>query len=165
MAVTRNWKDNKTNRFKKRFSSLGQTDVTFYQYIFSLYFSNPNTNPLLTHLAQISDTPCFYIPLCSSLSLSLHFLFPPCLHLSPPDLSSISLPLPAVEAGELSHYLCIGIIGIHVCAWDRAHPEQGPGPRHDKQGVSKPPRDPLICRRATGILTYARLIFLYIKQP
>lgn len=114
--------------------------------------------------AEISSTGWVFVysslyPSCSN------FLFPPCLHLPRSDLSSISLLVSAVEAGELSHYLCIGIIGIHVCAWDRAHPEQGPGPRHDKQGVSKSPRDPLICRQPTGILTYARLIFLYIKQP
>ena len=151
---------------------------SFYVLPFFFFFSpavNPSSNlnssitvnvkPQQSHSAQISDTLWVFVCIFLSVSFSLHFLFPPCLHLSRSDLSSISLPVPVVEARELSHYLCIGIIGIHVCAWDRAHPEQGPGPRHDKQGVSKAPRDPLICRRPTGILTYARLIFLYIKQP
>lgn len=93
------------------------------------------------------------------------YLLPVFIFFSPSSVFHQPFTVPAVQARELSHYLCIGIIGIHVCAWDRAHPEHRPGPRHDKQGVSKAPRDPLICWRPTGILTYACLIFLYIKQP
>lgn len=119
----------------------------------------------VVHLRLAPSPECFYIPL-SALSLS-----PTTFYFLPVSSFPTLICLPSAsrylqwEPVELSHYLCIGIIGIHVCAWDRAHPEQGPGPRHDKQGVSKAPQDPLICWRPTGIFTYARLIFLYIKQP
>lgn len=157
---------------------LGSLRYHFFQwFLFSSHFSmllnqssslnsiiTMNARPLVSHSAQIRDT--IWVFLYSFLYPSpTTFYFLPVSTFHAHILSSISLPVSAVEARELSHYLCIGIIGIHVCAWDRAHPEQGPGPRHDKQGVSKAPWDPLICRQSTGILTNARLIFLYIKQP
>lgn len=56
------------------------------------------------------------------------------------------LQTPASGGGgsKLSHYLCIGIIAIHVCAWNGAPSEQSSG-GHDKLCVRSRPGEAFIC--------------------